>query len=388
MKSTFSGLEVASLLVRTRLGRRPPVYLVHALTAKCNARCGFCAWNDFESGNELTISEVKALYRDARDAGFIGVSMWGGEPLLRKDSGEIFAYAHGLGLQTHIITNGFLLKHKLDQVVANVDRVCISLDQASEKHDEMRKIPGLFGRIVDATKELRRRSPDKEIIFNYTLQRDNVDVASVTAAAELMRSLDVVGIFNALRVESAAGGEDLTHFNPSQEELSEAFTHLRDLKERGYPILNSFTHIDMLRQGPPEYRCHWPKFMLPIEANGDVVDCMRWGTHPVGNIRETPFAEILKSPRLRALAGSEGEACHKCVSIHRVEISEVCEGRVEPVLSWQEHLSPRGGRWRTPAKKISAALRKAAPALGKPAKGRSPVAARTGRSVRHLPIQP
>ena len=78
-----------------------------------------------------------------------------------------------------------------------------------------------------------------------------------------------------------------------------------------------------MRDGPPVYRCHWPKFMLPIEANGDVVDCMHWGTRPIGNVKDTPFAELLASPRLRALAGREGEACHKCVSIHRVEISEV-----------------------------------------------------------------
>ena len=89
-----------------------------------------------------------------------------------------------------------------------------------------------------------------------------------------------------------------------------------------------------MRAGPPEYRCHWPKFMLPIEANGDVVDCMHWGTRPMGNLRQTPLAELLAHPRLRALAGAEGEACHKCVSIHRVEISEVCSGNLEPLRAW------------------------------------------------------
>lgn len=383
MNGKTNGLEVASLLLRTRFRWRHPVYLVHALTAKCNARCGFCAWNDFESPDQLSTEEVKTLHRDAREAGFLGLSMWGGEPLLRKDTGEIFQHARDLGFHTHIITNGFLLQHKLDQVVPNIDRVCISLDHASEKHDEMRKVRGLFGRIVDATKELRRRAPNKEIIFIYTLQRDNVDEASVTAAAELMRSLDVVGIFNALRVESAAGGDDLTSFNATQEELSSAFTRLRDLKTRGYPIMNSFTHIDMLRRGPPVYRCHWPKFMLPVEANGDVVDCMHWGTQPLGNIRETPFTEILKSPRLRRLAGPEGEACHKCVSIHRVEISEVCEGHFEPVLSWQEHLSPRGGRWRAAARRLTA-MRREAPPPPLPIPGAAP----PERRVRHLPVQP
>ena len=32
MNAKLNGLEVASLLVKTRMGRRPPVYLVHAMT--------------------------------------------------------------------------------------------------------------------------------------------------------------------------------------------------------------------------------------------------------------------------------------------------------------------------------------------------------------------
>ncbi|MBW2459468.1 MAG: SPASM domain-containing protein, partial [Deltaproteobacteria bacterium] len=115
-----------------------------------------------------------------------------------------------------------------------------------------------------------------------------------------------------------------------------------ELKVQGYPIFNSYTHLDMMRRGLPEYRCHWPKYLMPIEANGDVVDCMHWGEKTLGNVREQPFAEILKSPRLRELAGPVGEACHKCVSLHRVEISEICEGRVEPLLAWVSALAPEG----------------------------------------------
>ncbi|HSN19540.1 MAG TPA: SPASM domain-containing protein, partial [Usitatibacter sp.] len=153
--------------------------------------------------------------------------------------------------------------------------------------------------------------------------------------AELMRSLGVLGIFNGLREEAATEGDaGIGKYAASQAQLAVAFATLRELKKEGDPILNSFTHIDMMREGPPVYRCHWPKFMLPVEANGDVVDCMHWGTRPIGNLKEKSFAELLASPRLRALAGKEGEACHKCVSIHRVEISEVSRGNLEPIRSW------------------------------------------------------
>lgn len=65
------------------------------------------------------------------------------------------------------------------------------------------------------------------------------------------------------------------------------------------------------------------------------MDCMHWGTRPIGNLKRSALSELLQSPRLRQLAGGEGERCHKCVSIHRVEISEVCSGNLEPLESWR-----------------------------------------------------
>ncbi len=335
----ISLLEITRGLIGARLGRRPPLYLIHALTARCNARCGFCAWNPdfYDPRDQLSTEAILQLYGQARQAGFVGLSIWGGEPLLHRDFDAIVGHAGGLGLNTHMVTNGFLLDRHLDAVVDHVDRVCISVDHPSPVHDQIRGIRGLFDRIVAATGELRRRAPDKPIIFVCTLQRANVDLPTVRAMAELTARLGVLGIFNGLREEAATADPDprISEYAPSPAQLAAAFTELAALKRRGLPILNSHTHLAMMAAGPPQYRCHWPKFMLPVEANGDVVDCMHWGTRPIANLRTTPLAEVLEHPRLRALAGEAGEACHRCVSIHRIEISRVADGRLEPVRSWR-----------------------------------------------------
>lgn len=331
-------LELTKNVALARAGHGHPLYLVHALTARCNARCGFCAWNPdfYDPAGQLSTEAVKRLYSDARAAGFVGLSIWGGEPLLHRDFDEVVRHAHDLGLVTHIVTNGFLLEKKLDAVVPWIDRVCVSLDHPSPVHDELRGIRGLYERILSATRALRARAPRKQVVFVCTVQKANVDPPTLRRLAQLMDELGVLGIFNGLREEAATPGGDaaLDKYAPTQAELAVAFTELRRLKEAGYPILNSFTHLDMMTEGKPAYRCHWPKFMLPIEANGDVVDCMHWGTRPVANLKVTPFQEVLESPRLRDLAGNVGEACHKCVSIHRVEISEVCDGNLEPLRAW------------------------------------------------------
>lgn len=345
MNAPANALELTARFASARFGLRKPIYLVHALTARCNARCGFCAWNPdfYDPRQQLPTPAIKQLYTDARRAGFVGLSVWGGEPLVHPDFDDIMRHAHDLGLITNMVTNGFLLRKHLDVVSTTIDRISISLDFPSSKHDQVRKIRGLFDEILAATRALRERNPDKKIVYICTLQRENVDIPTLRQLAELMADMGVLGVFNGLREEAATDGGDagLSKWAPTQAELSEAFLFLKDLKRRGYPILNSFTHMDMMESGPPVYRCHWPKFMLPIEANGDVVDCMHWGTKPIANLKQTSFEEVLKHPRLRELAGKTGESCHKCVSIHRVEISEVCSGNFEPLKSWSMLKEPR-----------------------------------------------
>ena len=248
MMSLSSMLEVTKNLALARAGRGHPLYLVHALTARCNARCGFCAWNPdfYDQKDQLPTDAIKRLYSDAREAGFIGLSIWGGEPLLHKDFDDVVRHAHDVGLVTHIVTNGFLLEKKLDAVVPWIDRVCVSLDHPSAVHDELRGIKGLYDRILSATKALKARAPHKQIVFVCTVQKANVDPATLRKLAELMDALGVLGIFNGLREEAATSGGDagIDKYAPTQHELAGAFSALRRLKEQGYPILNSFTHLD------------------------------------------------------------------------------------------------------------------------------------------------
>jgi MoaA/NifB/PqqE/SkfB family radical SAM enzyme len=345
MNERANVFEITRQLIGARLRVGHPIYLVHALTARCNARCGFCAWNPdfYDPKQQLSTEAIERLYTDARRAGFIGLSIWGGEPLLHPEFERLVRHAHGLGLRTNMVTNGFLLQKKLEPVARYIDKVSISLDHPSSKHDELRGIRGLFDAIVSGTQAFRKRAPDKRVIFVCTLQKANVDPPTIRALAELMADLGAVGVFNGLRLEAATDAVDpeLSRYAPSDAELGAAFSLLGELKRRGYPILNSHTHLGMMAKGPPVYRCHWPKYMLPIEANGDVVDCMHWGTRPIANLKETSFDDVLRHPRLRELAGKTGESCHKCVSIHRVEISEVSDGNLEPVRSWRMLKQPR-----------------------------------------------
>ena len=90
--------SLATNLIRCRLVSHTPVFLTHIVTDFCNLRCQFCdLWKEQKKKdihNELTTEEVFRLLDQARDAGMVSYTLWGGEPLLRKDIGEILEYAH------------------------------------------------------------------------------------------------------------------------------------------------------------------------------------------------------------------------------------------------------------------------------------------------------
>ncbi|MCB9555291.1 MAG: radical SAM protein [Deltaproteobacteria bacterium] len=334
--------RVGRWAITSRLGWRHPLHLIHAVTARCNARCGFCAWNPelYQDHDELTTAEIKQLYTDAKRAGLISVSVWGGEPLLRPDIEQIVAHARSVGLLTNMVTNGTLLERKMDRVLPYLDRLCISVDHASDKHDQIRGVPGLFNKLISATERVQREYPKTRMVFNYTVHSENVDLRSIEQMAELSRRMNVPVIFTPLRVEMAVGEHDdrLAGLNPTNEQLAKAYRYIAELKRTGTRVVTSDSYIAAVTQLPLSYRCHWPKFMLPIEANGDVVDCMHWGTQPITNLRQMPFAEALRHPRLRELTSKEGEACHKCISSHRYELSQIYEGRFGPLLSWGKNV--------------------------------------------------
>ena len=231
----------------------------------------------------------------------------------------------------------------MDEVLPHLDKLSISIDHPSVHHDQLRGVPGLWDKLQEVIPQVRKRYPATGLVIIYTFLASNTEAGPIEAMARFAKEWGATVVFNAMRIEAASPGStdnsrDLTVFNPSDESLSEAYGHVARLKKQGLPILNSSSYIARMRNLPLVYRCHWPKFILPVEANGDIVDCMHWGQTPIDNIRKRSFRAILASSRMQELTGAVGEACHRCRSIHRFELSQMYEGRLGPLWSWGQRL--------------------------------------------------
>lgn len=152
-----------------RLLKRP--YLVNLeVTKHCNAKCDFCAYWQEASPNELKDFSpvIKKLLP-------IVASVTGGEPLIRKDLIDIIKgirpYCHYLVM----VSNGALLTEDIADSLslAGLNQLAISLDYLSDKHDEVRKIPGLFNKISTLIPRLTAKG--YKIVLNTIIMEANLD---------------------------------------------------------------------------------------------------------------------------------------------------------------------------------------------------------------------
>ncbi len=121
-----------------------------SVTNKCNCRCKICnIWKTPSFDNELSVTEIGALFSNPGFANVDTVSFTGGEPFLRKDFMDIIRICKArLGKLNRVFlnTNATYPKKVIDvckecTTLFNETILSISLDGRSEVHDLLRGIP-------------------------------------------------------------------------------------------------------------------------------------------------------------------------------------------------------------------------------------------------------
>ncbi|MFO7952129.1 MAG: radical SAM protein [Bacillota bacterium] len=199
-----------------------------------------------------------------------------------------------MGLLTVLVTNGYYLEERLQDLVPYIDGVILSLDYAGEKQDQMRGCPGLYERVIAVMKTLRQNYPHIKVYFNLLLHRGNED--QIFPLAELAKELGVTFYVCPVKGESfQVSGEAVEEWKAGLESESRVAEELIDLKRCGYPVNNSHTYLrEFLRDKKP-YTCHLPKVSVMVYPHGDVINCVN-PESPLGNVREESMEEILNKP--------------------------------------------------------------------------------------------
>jgi MoaA/NifB/PqqE/SkfB family radical SAM enzyme len=128
-------------------GHPRPVSVSFAVTNRCNLRCTYCN-TPFLDPTDLPLEKVELLLDRVASLGVKRLGLAGGEPLARKDIGEIVAMAKARGLYVTMNTNLTLHERRRD-AVREVDFFFTSLDGGRKSHEAARGA-GSFDGVIEA----------------------------------------------------------------------------------------------------------------------------------------------------------------------------------------------------------------------------------------------
>lgn len=156
---------------RKNLYKHPQLrHLFLEVTSRCNARCEHCGsrCDGNEQGEEIsqellkkTLKEVAECYNPKK----VFLNVTGGEPLMRKDLFEILEYAVSLGFSWGMTSNGMLINESMVKKLekAKMETVSISIDGLAKNHEQLRKVPNCYDKILKGI-DMMLKSPVIKIV--------------------------------------------------------------------------------------------------------------------------------------------------------------------------------------------------------------------------------
>jgi radical SAM protein with 4Fe4S-binding SPASM domain len=281
------------------------------------------------------------------------VTLFGGEPFLHPKICDIIRRIKDFGLHTLIITNGTLLEKYAEEIVRlGVDEINISIDGDEALHDEIRGLPGVFGRIMNGIERVnaaKSASGKTRPLINLqcTISRFNAEhlerlvPVAARAKANSLTFHNLIFLPPGLIQEQKRVDEELRCSSRNWEgfvfeagidpvrlaaKIREVLHRPHNFSVDFYPnfsekgLAEYYLKPDYL---PSEYapRCLSPWVCAYVFPDGEVRPCLNC-SYSFGNVRKKSFFDIWNSPearRYRLKLKQEGifPACRRCTELYR-----------------------------------------------------------------------
>lgn len=149
-----------------------PINVQIQVTNTCNFNCITCAVA-CKKNKELSYEKIKETIKGIADMGVLNLEWSGGEPFCRFRFKELVEYAHSLGLEQNILTNGTVFtKDNIEWIKKYFYKIQVSLDNTEDKFEKIIRKP-FWNMFVKSMKlAIKHGLPIK---FASVLQKDNVD---------------------------------------------------------------------------------------------------------------------------------------------------------------------------------------------------------------------
>ena len=254
----------------------------------CNFRCEHCSIKRFQgkegrqNKREMTLADVRELFRQADELGLARVTITGGEPLVFKDFDELVKAIDPKKFYINCDTNGFLLDEKKAKHLKEigVDRIQLSLDSMNAaEHDSFRRAPGAHARALKAIDAAKKAGLD--LFIQTVVWKQRLHSKEFIEFLEYFTKRGI-GVF-------------VSYAKPvgSWEGHYEGLVTKKDMKymeelEKKYKVFTHLTPAYGLNMG-----CIAVKGMFSVTQYGDVLPCPYIHVS-IGNVLNEPLKNIIE----------------------------------------------------------------------------------------------
>jgi MoaA/NifB/PqqE/SkfB family radical SAM enzyme len=255
-----------------------------AITNSCNATCDFC---NFARGKVANLRWIDAEQFDraleilcARGVRYLNI--FGGEPLLHPRVPDMISMAVTRNMGPAIITNGWLLPQRVEQLAAaGLKNIYVSIDAAKiADHEANRGLQGVCERIRAANERMPRLGITS--IAQVAMSKLIDDYRSLVP---LLRDLGFRAVTFSYPQRARLGSSSLAWSDSSRlmnftdEEVIQAFDSVNALREL-FPVNNPRASIeDMkrhLHKEPEKFVCYGGYKSFYMDWNYDMWRCDAW----------------------------------------------------------------------------------------------------------------
>ena len=221
-----------------------PVCLSFEVTHSCIADCKHCDKGGIKTEPKRMVPAEYRAYSKILKPGICQIS--GGEPLLRDDLEDVIRNVKRSKYLPMVIcvSNAWLMTEEryLSLSEAGVTLFSHSLDFPDERHDDFRRIPGLFAKMDELLPHLVHEYGRNNIVLNAALTRENfADIPGLVAQAEKWGTHISFSAYSSLRT----GDRSLCIDSPEDLKLlRENLDFLKEHRKRSSTVLNSEYILD------------------------------------------------------------------------------------------------------------------------------------------------
>lgn len=325
-------------VIKGRVTKPSPLFVIWAATNRCTSHCSYCKIPE-RLPADMTTEEVFSMIDQITQMGCQRLGIWGGEPLIRDDIGEIVDYAASKNLYITLITNGYLLPQKIDKL-KRLHHFLISIDGPEEVNDANRE-KGSFKKALAAIKMATERN--MKVWTITVLTKNNSNPESIDFLLDLADKYKFITTFQLLHHDEDFG--DSQTLRPSDEDYRNILKYIIKKKKEGRRIGTSFHALEHLLTWKdyaitrlPEKKngkhCWGGKFMVNVDADGKLYPCsLLVGKVKGEDFRKVGFREAYeKIPPL---------PCHQCLATCYTEYNLLFDMDFATIYEWV-----RAFRWR------------------------------------------